>query len=312
MSEIVIETKNLTRDFNKNLRAVDNISFKVNSGQIFGFLGTNGSGKTTTIHLLLGILKPTRGKAKVLGFDTVSHGEAIRSRTGVLLEHSGLYENLSATDNLEFYSKAHRLSPKQRRDRQKELLCDLGLWERRHDKVGKWSKGMKQKLAIARTLLHRPALIFLDEPTSGLDPMAATALWETLTELVAQEGVTIFLNTHNLPEAEKWCSTVAIIRQGKILGLGRPEELKFKKSSQQVEITGKGFGPEIKQLLLHSLSGVREVEISSDRLLLELDPQVEVSPLVTLLVNHNCAIETVNKTQESLEDLFFSLVKGQK
>ena len=309
MSEIVIETNNLTRDFNKNLRAVDNISFQVNAGQIFGFLGTNGSGKTTTIHLLLGILKPTRGSARVLGFDTKSRGREIRSRTGVLLEHSGLYENISAADNLEFYSKAHRLSPKQGRDRQKELLCDLGLWERRHDKVGKWSKGMKQKLAIARTLLHRPALIFLDEPTSGLDPMAATALWETLTELVAKEGVTIFLNTHNLPEAEKWCSTVAIIRKGKLLGVGRPEELKTNKSSQQVEISGQGFGPEIKQLLIHSLSEVRQVEISGDRLLVELDPQAEVSPLVTLLVNSGCAIETVHKTQETLEDLFFSLVK---
>ena len=120
MSEIVIETNNLTRDFNKKLRAVDNISFQVNSGQIFGFLGTNGSGKTTTIHLLLGILKPTRGTARVLGFDTRSHGAEIRSQTGVLLEHSGLYENMTATDNLEFYGKAHRLSPKKRRDRQKE------------------------------------------------------------------------------------------------------------------------------------------------------------------------------------------------
>ncbi len=309
MSEIVIETNNLTRDFNKKLRAVDNISFQVNSGQIFGFLGTNGSGKTTTIHLLLGILKPTRGTARVLGFDTRSHGAEIRSQTGVLLEHSGLYENMTATDNLEFYGKAHRLSPKKRRDRQKELLVNLGLWERRHDKVGKWSKGMKQKLAIARTLLHQPALIFLDEPTSGLDPMAATALWETLTELVAREGVTIFLNTHNLPEAEKWCSTVAIISKGKLLGVGRPEELKSGKSSQQVEIIGKGFGPETKQLIIHSLSGVGEIETGPDRILVELAPQAEAAPLVTLLVNHGYAIETVNKTQESLEDLFLNLVK---
>ncbi|MGF1490082.1 MAG: ABC transporter ATP-binding protein [Prochloraceae cyanobacterium] len=309
MSEIVIETKNLTRDFNKNLRAVDNISFKVNSREIFGFLGTNGSGKTTTIHLLLGILKPTRGTATVLGFDSRSQGGKIRSRTGVLLEHNGLYENISAVDNLEFYGRAYRLSAKTRSDRQKELLCNLGLWERRHDKVGKWSKGMKQKLAIARTLLHRPALIFLDEPTSGLDPMAATALWETLTELVATEGVTIFLNTHNLPEAEKWCDRVAIIRQGKLLGVGRPQELKSGKSNQKVEITGKGFAEHTKQLIIHSLSGVQEVTISADRLLVELDPQGKVAPLVTLLVNNGYAIETVNKTQETLENLFLNLVK---
>ena len=175
MSEIAICTENLTCDFD-TVRAVDCLSLKVPQGIVFGFLGPNGAGKTTMIRLLLGLLEPTDGWAEALGFDTRTQTGAIRERAGALLEHHGLYERLSAEDNLEFYGRINRVPKAERQARIKELLTDLGPWERRKERVGTWSRGMKQKLAVARALLHRPPLIFLDEPTAGLDPIAAAAL----------------------------------------------------------------------------------------------------------------------------------------
>lgn len=172
MTAIAIRTVNLSRDFG-NVQAVDNLSLEVPRGIVFGFLGANGSGKTTTIRLLLGLLEPTSGRAEVFGFDTRLQANEIRRRTGALLEHPGLYERLSAEDNLEFYGRVWRLPTARRRSRIKELLSNLGLWQRRHESVGSWSRGMKQKLAVARAMLHCPPLIFLDEPTNGLDPVAA-------------------------------------------------------------------------------------------------------------------------------------------
>src|SRR5579883_2211896 len=214
MPGAVIETDGLTRDF-ASVRAVDGLTLSVPAGIIFGFLGPNGSGKTTTIRLLTGILEPTAGRATVLGFDSVRQADAIRARTGSLLEHTGLYERLSAEDNLEFYGRVFRLSPAERQQRIKELLAPMGLWERRTERAGDWSRGMKQKLAIARALLHRPELVFLDEPTAGLDPAAAVALQEELAGLTQREGVTIFLTTHNLAEAERLCALVGVIQQGR-------------------------------------------------------------------------------------------------
>ena len=235
MIRLAIQTKNLTHTLKNGKAALSALSIEVPQGNIFGFLGSNGSGKTTTIHLLLGLLKPKSGVAKVLDFDTQTQSAEIRNRTGVLLEDTGLYEWLSAEDNLEFHGRIYRLPKKERRARIKELLTYLGLWERRHDRVGKWSRGMKQKLAVARALLHRPALVFLDEPTAGLDPMATSALGDLLLELVAKEGITVFLTTHNLAEAEKLCDRVGIIKQGKLLATGTVNELKKQLDYKKVE-----------------------------------------------------------------------------
>ncbi|MEW6243762.1 MAG: ABC transporter ATP-binding protein [Bacillota bacterium] len=157
--------------------------------------GPNGSGKTTTIRLLLGLLEPTSGGASVLGFDVCKKADEVRKRCGALLEHSGLYERLSALDNLEFYGRVWQIPAPERRARIKELLQHLDLWDRRKEVVATWSRGMKQKLAIARALLHRPSLLFLDEPSAGLDPVAASALREDIGKLVKSEGVTVFLTT---------------------------------------------------------------------------------------------------------------------
>src|SRR5579864_5533650 len=225
MAELAIRTQALTRSF-AAVRALDDLTLDVPAGSVFGFLGPNGAGKTTTIRLLLGLIEPTSGKAEVLWFDTRTQGAEIRARTGALLEHSGLYERLSAEDNFLFYGRVSHMPKSELDQRIQELLTHLGLWDRRDEAVVKWSRGMKQKLAIARTLLHRPALVFLDEPTAGLDPVAAAGFRDDLARLASQQGATIFLTTHNMAEAEKLCNLVAVVRQGKLLAVGSPTELR--------------------------------------------------------------------------------------
>src|SRR3984885_4531415 len=192
MAEPAIRALGLTRTF-AAVRALDDLNIEVPVGSVFGFLGPNGAGKTTTIRLLLGLIEPTSGRAEVLGFDTRTQGAEIRARAGALLEHAGLYERLSAEDNLRFYGRVAQMPKAQLDERIQELLTHLGLWDRRREAVVKWSRGMKQKLAIARALVHRPGLVFLDEPTAGLDPVAAANLRDDLAALASRQGATIFL-----------------------------------------------------------------------------------------------------------------------
>ncbi len=309
MSDPAIRTAGLSRSFG-SVRAVDDVSLEVPTGTIFGFLGPNGSGKTTTIRLLLGLLEADQGSATVLGFDTRTQANEIRERTGALLEHSGLYERLSAEDNLEFYGRVWNLPVKSRRERIEELLTHLGLWDRRGEQVGRWSRGMKQKLAIARTMLHRPTLIFLDEPTAGLDPVASVALRRDLTTLVAHEGVTVFLTTHNLPEAEAICDRVGVIRQGRLLAVDSPSALRTGAGGRQVEVTGTGFNPQ----LLDELRLRPEVASVGNRngsLIISLQSDSPVAPLVRLMVESGCDIEEIHKGAASLEEAFITLMEHE-
>jgi ABC-2 type transport system ATP-binding protein len=310
MSELAICTDNLTRDFGP-VRAVDHLTLAVPKGVIFGFLGPNGAGKTTTIRLLFGLLEPSEGRAEVLGFDSRTQAAGIREQTGVLLEYAGLYERLSAADNLEFYGRIWRLSPTERQDRIKELLTHLGLWERRKETVGAWSRGMKQKLAIARALLHRPSLLFFDEPTAGLDPMAAAALRDDFATLATREGVTVFLTTHNLVEAEKLCDLVGVIRQGKLLAVGPPDELRARRGSSHVAIAGRGFSEHV-LALLRARPEVAAVEWQNNHLFIEAPGAVDVAPLVSLIVNAGAEVEEVRKENASLEDVFLTLMEEER
>jgi ABC-2 type transport system ATP-binding protein len=224
MSECILRTSGLTRSFG-DVCAVDHLTIDVQPGEIFGFLGPNGAGKTTTIHLLLGLLEPTDGMAEVLGHDAYRQGADVRERAGALLEDTGLYEQLTAAENLEFYARVWRLGPSERTERIRELLDWVGLFDRRMDRVCTWSRGMKQKLALARALLHHPPLVFLDEPTAGLDVVAATDVREKLKELAPKDGTTVFLTTHNMQEAERLCGRVAIICEGRLLALDKPEAI---------------------------------------------------------------------------------------
>jgi len=310
MSEIAICTENLTRDFD-TVRAVDSLSLEVPRGIVFGFLGPNGSGKTTTIRLLLGLLEPTGGRAEVLGFDTRTQASAIRERAGALLEHHGLYERLSAEDNLEFHGRINRMSRADRQARIKELLTDLGLWKRREERVGTWSRGMKQKLAVARVLLHRPSLIFLDEPTAGLDPIAAAALRDDLETLAAREGVTVFLTTHNMSEAEKLCGLVGVIRQGKLLAVGHPDTLRAQAGGPRVEIVGRGLS-ENALTLLRARQEVSAAERQNGHLSLHLRAGTDIAPLVNLMVSAGVEVEEVRKGKASLEEVFLTMMEEEK
>lgn len=308
MLDDAIRTEHLTRSFG-SLRAVDDLTLEVPRGIIFGFLGPNGAGKTTTIRLLLGLLPPSAGMASVLGYDIITQADAIRARCGALLEHPGLYERMSAEDNLDFFARAARLPRSERQARIRQLLTNLGLWERRRETVATWSRGMKQKLAIARALLHRPDLLFLDEPTAGLDAVSAAALREDLANLARQEGITIFLTTHNLSEAEKLCQQVAVIRSGRLLAVGSPHDLQ-RRRGEQVRLV-------VSELSDAALDGLRTtfgVEViqaapENGHLVLNLGAQTSVAPLVTYLVQNGVAVEEVQRERASLEEVFLSLVQ---
>ena len=314
-TDIAIRTNHLTRDFGR-VRALDDLSLEVPAGIVFGFLGANGAGKTTTINVLLGLIEPTTGTAEVLGLDTRQHGREIRGQSGALLEFTGLYERLTALDNLDFYGRVWHLPASERMARAQELLTHLGLWERRDDRVGTWSRGMKQKLAVARTLLHRPRLVFLDEPTAGLDPLAAASLRDDLAALAAREGVTVFLTTHNLPEAERLCALVGVIRQGKLLAVGSPDQLRMRGGAPRVEVVGSGFSDEV-LALLRARPEVAGASVENGHLLIDLRTspgadQPKAAPLVAALVGAGVAVEEVRRGQASLEDVFLSLMEDDR
>jgi ABC-2 type transport system ATP-binding protein len=303
-----IAVHGLARDFER-VRALDDLTLEVPPGIVFGFLGPNGAGKTTFIRIMLGLLEPTSGRAEVLGLDTRTASGAIRARCGALLEHPGLYERLSAEENLEFYAKVWHLGARERRDRIRELLDQFGLWDRRSEPVGRWSRGMKQKLGVARAVLHRPTLVFLDEPTSGLDPVSTAALREDLSALAAREGVTVFLTTHNLAEAERLCTQVGVVRDGRLLAVGAPNELRARTGRLRVEITTMGFGAE----MLDAMRASPEVdEVSGDgtRITIALRGDGPVAPLVAMLVGAGVAVEEVRKIRPTLEEAFLDLVRS--
>lgn len=239
-----IEVQNLTRNYN-DLRAVDGISFAVEPGEIFGFLGPNGAGKTTTIKMLTGQLRPTSGEAQVMGFDVVEEREQLKPQIGVVFDSQNVYEQSSGHDNLRFYARLYRI----KRARVDEVLAQVGLTDRARDKVKTYSNGMKQRLVIARALLHNPKVLFLDEPTRGLDPNVARDIRAIVVDL-AKKGMTVFLTTHYMEEADNLSDRVAIIDQGRIVALDTPENLKTEYGEDEkttledvfVQLTGKCLG----------------------------------------------------------------------
>jgi ABC-2 type transport system ATP-binding protein len=235
-----IEVTDLTRDY-KDVRAVDHISFDVAPGEIFGFLGPNGAGKTTTIKMLTGQLRPSAGSAKVAGWDIILDRDQLKPRIGVVFEHQNIYERLSGYDNLLFSTRLYGVD----KERIHQVLDQVGLEDASNKLVSKYSNGMKQRLLIARALLHKPEVIFLDEPTKGLDPGVARAIRKIITEL-SRKGVTIFLTTHYMEEADQLSNRVAIIDRGKIIALSTPGQLKVQTGGEGstledvfIKLTGK-------------------------------------------------------------------------
>ena len=304
-----IQTTQLTRSFG-TLKAVDRLTMEVPRGTVFGFLGPNGSGKTTTIRLLLGLLDADEGQVQVLGYDTRKQADEVRARCGALLEHHGLYERMSAADNLDYYGRIWHMSNAEREARIRELLEPVGLYDRRKEPIGRWSRGMKQKLAVARTLMHHPELVFLDEPTAGLDPVASAALREDLEMLAEQEGVTIFLTTHNLTEAEKLCNQVGVINHGQLLALGSPSDLRAKMAAPRLYVTGQGFTSQV----LDSLRGntlVSRIQQRNGQVVMDLNDMTRSHEIVSQLVGAGVQIDEVRKEKADLEDVFLRLIEEE-
>ena len=307
--QFAIHTRNLTRHFG-SVQAVNELSLNVPAGMIFGFLGPNGAGKTTTIRMLLGLVVPTSGSAEVLGFDVETQADLIRAKTGTLLEHNGIYERLSAEDNLDFYGRIYLMSATERERRIEELLVSTGLWDRRKELAGKWSKGMKQRLALARALLHKPRLLFLDEPTAGLDVVSAAEIRRNLQQLVETENVTVFLNSHNMSEVEQICHHVAVIKNGNIVAQGQPQELSLRNKGKKIIIDGSGFSTDL-TTMLSSLPEILFVNDRADRLILELSDNMDSSFVVNLLVNNGAKVNEVRHERESLENVFIRLMEEE-
>jgi len=219
---LAIEARALTRDYD-GVRAVDQITFSVEAGEIFGFLGPNGAGKTTTIKMLTGQLRPTAGQATVCGYDIVSQRQQLKPTIGVVFEYQNIYERMTAAENLRFSARLYGVNGK----RVEEMLRQVGLHDQARKKTADFSNGMKQRLLIARALLHRPHVLFLDEPTKGLDPGVARDI-RAIVEGLRAQGVTVFLTTHYMEEADRLCDRVAILHLGRIVGLDTPQDLKKK------------------------------------------------------------------------------------
>ena len=307
----IIEVNDLKRTFGDQ-HAVDGLTFTVESGEVFGLLGPNGAGKTTTVRLLNGILPPSEGTARVFGFDPTTQGEAIRRKTGVLTETPALYERLSAHENLEFFGTLHEVSESVLASRADEMLEFFDLSSRAKDKVETFSKGMKQRLALARALIHKPQLLFLDEPTSGLDPEAAQQVNDLIADLANQNGQTVVLATHNLPEAQRLCDRVAVMNKGKILAMGSLDELSRKLwPITWVDIM---FHVKPKDNVAEKVKahhGVIQVSGKDEAMSVQVEKNDVIPDVVRYLVEQGESIMKVNPRDYTLEDIYFALQAGE-
>jgi ABC-2 type transport system ATP-binding protein len=300
----MIHTENLTKKFGSVL-AVDDLSLDVREGEVFGFLGPNGAGKTTTVRMLTSLISPTRGTATVAGFAVGSRDTDIRRTVGLLTETPGMYDTLSAEYNLRIYAELYEVADA--RGQVEKYLKMLGLWERRLDAAGTFSKGMKQKLAIARALLHEPRILFLDEPTAGLDPEASHLVREFIAEL-KKEGRTIFLCTHNLDEADRLCDRVGVFKTH-LLVVDTPANLRNSVFGRKVVFHLRSADEKMADGL-RRLPFVREVSRVENKLVVGLDdPEAQNPDLIRELVRAGADVMFVGELRHSLEDVYLQLVK---
>ena len=299
-----IAAHNVTRRFG-DVRAIDGVTLTVPAGTVFGFLGPNGAGKTTTIRLLLGLLAPTSGQLRVLGHDLPGDGLAVRRRTGVVLEQHGLYEGLTAGASLQFAARAFGLSRAEAQARVAELAERLGLADRLGSRPQTLSRGLRQRLSIARALVGSPELLVLDEPTNGLDAEAAAELRALLVELV-DGGTTVFLTTHLLAEAERLCDLVTVIKSGRVIATGRPADLRRGAAVDRVRIEGPGLAETLTRAG-DVLTG-RWTADGPDAITVTVDGLAAVPAVVAALVRVGGAIARVEPVGQTLEAAFLALV----
>ena len=303
----MIETENLTRKFG-DLTAVENVTFKVNQGEIFGFLGPNGAGKTTTVRMLCCLISKTSGYAKVGDYEIGQQENALRIRKiiGLVPDNVGLYESLTAYENLDYYGTLYRRTDSQRKESNEYFLKLLGLWEKREALAGTFSKGMKQKLAIARALVHDPEILFMDEPTANLDPEASKAVREFILELKKQKK-TIFINTHNLDEAQRICDRIGILNT-RLMAVGTPQELERSVRGRKTVIQLS----QVNEAILNSLKRlqVKNMVREGNKLTVNVvNPEEENPDMINAIVAAGGRVETVTVTSSSLEDAYLKLVR---
>lgn len=309
-----IELNQLTKRFGP-LTAVGHLSIAIEGGEVFGLLGPNGAGKTTTVRMLACLISPSDGSAKVGGYDISTEPMKVRAMVGILTENPSLYERLTANENMDFFAQAYGLSDAQeRQDRIKELLDFFELWERRNDKVGKLSKGMKQKLAIARTLVHKPPILLLDEPTAGLDPESAKGIRDLIASLSERENHTVLLCTHHLEDAEKLCDRVMIVNRGRRVIVGTPEELQDRIAGRpKLQVTLKKLDQSLVRAV-KEIEQVREVYVNNDAtsMVITVDDLSETTPeIVGRIVRAGGMVLSVTTLRPSLEEAYLKLVREE-
>jgi ABC-2 type transport system ATP-binding protein len=306
----MISVENLTKKFG-SVTAVEGLTFQVKEGEIFGFLGPNGAGKTTTVRMLCCLISKSGGEASIDNY-RIGRAEdslAIRKIVGLVPDNVGLYEDLTAFENLDFYGKLYECPEGPRRENIERFLRMLGLWERKDARAGSFSKGMKQKLALARALIHEPKLLFMDEPTANLDPESAKTVRDFILE-IKKQGRTIFLNTHNLDEAQRICDRIGIIKTG-LLRIGTPEQLRESLSKPKTEIR-------LAQASEDLVSAVRKlvpnkIEVLDNKMIIEVtDPDKENPAIITAIASAGGQVREVTQLTPTLEDVYLQIVKEQK
>jgi ABC-2 type transport system ATP-binding protein len=303
----MIETENLTRKFG-NLTAVDNLTLRVNDGEVFGFLGPNGAGKTTTVRMLCGLISKTSGTAKIGDYQIGRPEDALKIRKiiGLVPDNVGLYEPLTAYENLDYYGKLFKRTEAQRKEAIEYFLKLLGLWDKRDATAGTFSKGMKQKLAIARALIHDPQILFMDEPTANLDPESAKTVRDFILEL-KKEKRTIFLNTHNLDEAQRICDRIGILNT-RLMSVGTAEEL-------ERSVRGRRTVIQVKQVTVAILDALKKLQVRNmtredKKLTVDVvDPEEENPAMVHAIDAAGGDIVSVSVVSSTLEDAYLKLVR---
>jgi ABC-2 type transport system ATP-binding protein len=306
----VLRTEKLTKRFG-TLTAVDGVDLEVREGEVFGYLGPNGAGKTTTLRLLCALIAPTSGTAEVAGYRLGRDDQQIRAAVGILTELPGLYERQSAWDNLIFYATLYGLDGPTGRAQAERFLRLMGLWDRRTDAVATFSRGMKQKMAIARAALHEPRIMFLDEPTTGLDPDAAKTVREFIMALRG-EGRTVFLCTHNLDEADRLCDRIAFFRH-KVIRIDTPDHLRAELYGRATEfrLMPSPRAEDLARVL--AVEGVRDARLENGSIIVEAPDPLRTNPLlVRTLLDGGAEIAFVTERKPHLEDVYLRIVEGQE
>lgn len=295
-------TEHLSKIYAHGKKAVDDVSITIDQGEVFGFLGPNGAGKTTTVKLLNGMLSPAEGSCSVFGLNPAEVPEKMHGLSGVVTEHAQMYDNLTGFQNLIFYGTLFGIDKNECEKRAKELLTQLDLYDVRERKLAAYSTGMRQRLSLARAMIHRPKILFLDEPTSGLDPESAQSVNNLICSLAREEGTTVFLCTHQLRYAQEICTSYGLIDDGRLLAAGNLEQLrKLVFSGVKVKVKADLYPEQLHFMELEN--GSAEIKVQSEN---------EIPQIVRQIIDAGGSIYHVSAQKLSLEEIYFSLIEARK